>query len=61
MKKLLDEMQMLQQELIDQTQCKCVLALMLSENIDFDIAAAKLRLADAAMERIQKGIKSEVM
>lgn len=53
MDKLLDEIETLRKEVVENTQCKCVLALMLSENIDFDTATTKLGLSVAEIERIR--------
>lgn len=53
MDKLLDEIETLRQAVVENTQVKCVWALMQSENIDFDTAAAKLQLTDAETERIR--------
>ena len=57
MEKLFVEIEELRQEVVENTQCKCVWALMLSEDIDFETAVAKLQLTDAATERIQERIK----
>ena len=58
MEKLLAEIEELRQEVVENTQVKCVWALMLSEDIDFDTAVAKLQLTDAATERIRERIKT---
>lgn len=61
MRELLDEIQRLQEAVVENTRCECVLALMLSENIDFRTAAAKLQLSCATAERIKTLIKNEVV
>ena len=61
MKELLDEIQRLQEAVIENTQCECVLALMLSESIDFRTATTKLQLSSATAERIRTLIKNEVV